>query len=303
MSETEKQPIAVQANSLVSARYRLTLGEQRMILMMISKIGYNDEAFQGYEISIKEFAAIMQINEDCAYREAHAITDRLLKRILRLPQADGSLTKCCWIAEVNHRPGSVTLIPAPSLKPYLLKLRENFTITPIQQVGELRSQYSVRIYMLLRQYSSLGKFELGVDEFRAMLGLEDQYPRFNALRSWVLDAARQELREKSDMYFNLETLKKGKTIVILKFIIVNNKKKLAEPAKGSMGQAAEKAVNALIKQNPPAKRWHFPEHWNEFLEYCKKNDPGLLPIIDSDGPETGIVKYPYRKWLDEVFGR
>ncbi|MCI5184024.1 MAG: RepB family plasmid replication initiator protein, partial [Candidatus Electrothrix sp. AW1] len=54
MQKSKKNPSAVQANSLVSARYRLSLAEQRMVLMMISKIDYNDKAFQGYEISIKE---------------------------------------------------------------------------------------------------------------------------------------------------------------------------------------------------------------------------------------------------------
>ena len=128
--KTEKHPVAVQANSLVSARYRLSLGEQRMVLMMICKIGYEDEAFQGYEIPIKELADTLQLNEDCAYREANAITDKLLKRMLRIKRADGSLLKCNWIAEAIHQPGSVTLTPAPSLRPYLMcnSLRSNQAI-------------------------------------------------------------------------------------------------------------------------------------------------------------------------------
>lgn len=299
MPKNEKHPVAVQANSLVSARYRLTLGEQRMVLMMICKIGYEDEAFQGYEITIKELSGTLQLNEDCAYREANVITDKLLKRMLRIKRADGSLLKCNWIAEAIHQPGSVTLTPAPSLRPYLLELRERFTIVPLAQVKGLRSQYSVRIYMLLRQHLGLGRFEVTVDDFKAMLDIEEKYQKFNELKRWVLEASRKELTEKSDLSFNLETLRTGRTITRLKFIIVKNKPKTAEKTKaGNIAKSLEKIADATVNP-PPVSRWIFPEYWDEFLQYIEKEDPGLLPIIASDGPECMLVKEPYNKWSRE----
>ena len=302
--QAEKQPVAVQANSLVSARYRLTLGEQRMVLMMICKIDYKDEAFKGYVISIKELAETLQLNEDCAYREANVITDRLLKRILRIKRPDGSLLKCNWIAEAIHQPGSVTLTPAPSLRPYLLELRERFTIVPLNQIKGLRSQYSVRIYMLLRQYLGIGSFDLDVDEFKAMLGIDDKYQRFNELRRWVIEAAQKELNEKSDISFKLETIRKGKVISKLRFIIIKKKLKEVKTAKtGNIGKIVEKVTSAAVNPpQPPARRWNFPEYWDEFLKYIEQKDPGLLPIIASDGPECMIVKFPYTKWRREFKG-
>ena len=300
MSKIEKHPVAVQANSLVSARYRLSLGEQRMVLMMICKIGYEDEAFQGYEIPIKELADTLQINEDCAYREANAITDKLLKRMLRIKRADGSLLKCNWIAEAIHQPGSVTLTPAPSLRPYLLELRERFTIVPLAQIKELRSQYSVRIYMLLRQHLGLGRFELTVDDFKAMLGIEEQYQKFNELRRWVLEAAQKELSEKADLSFKLETAKTGKFITRLKFIIIKNKPKAGKNTKaGNVGKSLQKIADSAIKPQPIARQFNFPEYWDEFLKYIENKDPGLQPIIASEGPECFLVKAPYTAWKRE----
>jgi len=298
MPKTEKAlaPVAVQANSLVSARYRLTLGEQFLVLMMISKIGYDDQDFQGYEITIKELADTLQLNEDCTYREANAITDKLLKRPLRIKRADGSLLKCNWIASAEHFPGLVVLTPASKLRPYLLELRERFTKTPLQQVKGLRSQHTVRIYMLLRQHLGLGKFELDVSEFKAMLDIEKQYPRFSELRRWVLESSRRELTEKSDLSFKLETLRTGRTITRLKFIIVKNKPKSSEKTKaGNIAKSLEKISDATFNR-PPVNRWVFPEYWDEFLQYIEKEDPGLLPIIASDGPECMLVKVPYNKW-------
>lgn len=225
MSRKKNSSVAVQSNSLVSAQYRLSLSEQFLVLMMISKIDYKDEDFQGYGISIKELANTLQLNEKCAYREAHTITDKLLKRILRIPRANGSLLKCNWIASAEHFPGRIILTPAPALRPYLLELRERFTKTPLEQVSGLRSQHSVRIYMLLRQYLNLGKFDLTVEEFRNMLSLENQYPRFSELKRWVINPSQKELKLKTDLSFKLITSKNGRSVSSLKFIIINDDRK------------------------------------------------------------------------------
>lgn len=294
MSPSKKNSMAVQANSLISARYRLTLGEQFLVLVMISKIDYKDSDFQGYEISIKELANTLQLNEDCTYREANTITDKLLKRILRIPRADGSLLKCNWIASAEHFPGRIVLTPSPALRPYLLELRKRFTKIPLEQMKGLRRQHTVRIYMLLRQYVGIGSFELTVDEFRAILSLEKQYQRFSEMRRWVLDPAQKELRLKSDLSFKLETTKTGRTIFSLKFIIVKNKIKERKKSEG-------KVVEPFTALHTTTKQRKFPEYWDEFLKYLEQNDPGLLPIIASDGPECGIVKVPYLTWRKEVY--
>lgn len=293
--------MAVQANSLVSARYRLSLFEQRMVLMMISKIDYKDEFFQGYEISIKELSDTLQINKDCAYREAQTITDKLLKRLLRIQQADGSLLKCAWIAEAVHRPGSVTLTPAPSLRPYLLELREQFTKVPLDQVKGLRRQHSVRIYMLLRQHGGLGTFELTVDKFRAILSLKNQYPRFSEMRRWVLDPAQKELKLKADLSFKLETEKTGRAISNLKFIIVRNKQK---PAKKSRGKTARAAVGSAVKPGNTKTKKPEPEEFegsdkelfNEFLEHVKEHDDFIYKRYLAEGYDM-MVKYEHRKFF------
>ena len=307
----KRKALVVQSNSLVEARYKLTNLEQRLIFSLISKLEKDDDDLHEYDISLKELSQLMGIDLANAYNEIAKITRQLMTRVISIRLASGNLLHIHWICRAEHKSGSVALSFMPDLKPYLLHLKSEFTICELETITKFSGKYTIRIYMLLRQYASIGWREFDLDELREILGIEKkEYSEYKEFSRRVIAQAKKEMdavdesgKPKSDLSFEIETIREGRKIVRLKFIIMRNKKKLAKPEKGSMGQAAEKAVNALVKQNPPAKRWHFPEHWNEFLEYCKKNDPGLLPIIDSDGPETGIVKYPYRKWLDEVFGR
>lgn len=50
------------SNSLIEARYRLTLGEQRILYLLASVINPSDEDFKKYRISIKDLAEVFSIS-------------------------------------------------------------------------------------------------------------------------------------------------------------------------------------------------------------------------------------------------
>ena len=294
---------AVQANSLISARYKLSLNEQRIILIMISKISPNDKDFQGYELSVAEIAKLFEMDEKSAYREIILIASNLLKKPLRIKQADGSLLLCNWIAEAVYNTGKLTIKPAPSLKPYLLELRERFTIVPLEQAGKLRSIYSIRIYQFLKQYYNLGSFDLNVSEFREILTLENRYLKFYELRRCVLDVAKKELDEKADLTFTLETIRRGKTIFRLKFIIIKNKKKNKEAdlIDANLGTTSydnkQKTVQSDDLQNEPCLPKMIIQKesealdkkiFNEFLEEVKENDKFIYEYYLKNGRDDHI---------------
>jgi plasmid replication initiation protein len=311
----KRKALVVQANSLVEARYRLTNLEQRLIFSLISKLEKDDDDLHEYDISLKELSQLMGIDLADAYNEIAKITRQLMTRVISIKLPSGNLLHIHWICRAEHRPGSVALSFMPDLKPYLLHLKSEFTICELETITKFSGKYTIRIYMLLRQYSSIGWREFDLAELREILGIEEkEYSEYKEFARRVIAQAKKEMdavdesgRPKADFSFKIETIKEGRKITRIKFILVKNKKKQGEPAMGSIGQAVEKAVAALAKpaasSPPPIRQWRYPEHWSEFLQYIEKEDPGLLPIIASDGPEILIVKHPYRKWLEEVFSR
>ena len=150
---------------------------------------------------------------------------------------------------------------------------------------------------------SIGWREFNLAELREILGIEQkEYSEYKEFARRVIAQAKKEMdavdesgRPKADFSFKIETIKECRKIIRIKLIIVKNKKKQNEPAKGSIGKAAENTVaaiaNRVATQNPQISQWRFPEHWNEFLEYCKKKVPDLPGIFDSDGSECPIAKY------------
>jgi plasmid replication initiation protein len=216
-----KTPMVVQSNRLIEARYRLSLGEQRLILAMISMIGRDDTDFKDYVIRLADFWKFLGTSNKNHYSEAKKITKRLLQRVLEIKTETGGLLQCNWISSAEYIPGKgiVKLCFDPKLKPYLLLLKEEFTRYGLTII-RFKSVYSIRMYGLLKQYEAIGKRRIGVNELRAILGIrEDEYKSYKDLKRRVLCTAQKELGKEADVRFDFDEIKKGRKVVDIDFSV------------------------------------------------------------------------------------
>ncbi|TKB23697.1 replication initiation protein [Desulfopila sp. IMCC35006] len=230
LTKNDKSPLIVQSNKLVESRYTLSVGEQRLVFAVASMIHPDDVDFYPYEIKIRDLASILNIDLNNAYRDADKITDQLMQRVIVIPEDDGPL-KVGWVSscKYNNKKGSISFRFDPSLKPYLLQLRRDFTQSKLTILAQFQSIYSIRIYQLLKQYRKIGHREFRVDDLKEILGIDKgKYAQFKQFRAWVLNQAKKEFEKKDDagfyqcdLSFILETIREGRKITRVKFIIVN----------------------------------------------------------------------------------
>jgi plasmid replication initiation protein len=287
----EKAVTVVQSNKLIEARYSLTVGEARLILAMVSHIKPNDTDLAEYKIPLAELARMFDLAPSNIYGDIDQITDKLMSRVLRIRQENGRILKIQWICRAVHDTGSVTLSFVPDLKPYLLLLKREFTIIDLDAVKDFQSIYSIRLYQLLKQYLSIGWREFGLDELKEILGLEsDQYQVFSDFKKRVLTQAQKEMEAKNskcDLTFQLETLKEGKKITRLRFIIVKRPVEQSQTAKP-------------VQKKAPAAKKHPPlsAEMQEFEQWLKKNDAFMYGFMQEHGPNALMVQAEYRKFLE-----
>lgn len=230
LKKIDKSPLIVQSNKLVESRYTLSVGEQRLVFAVASMIHPDDVDFYPYEIKIRDLASILNIDLNNAYRDADKITDQLMQRVIVIPEDEGPL-KVGWVSscKYNNKKGSISFRFDPSLKPYLLQLRRDFTQSKLTILAQFQSIYSIRIYQLLKQYRKIGSREFRVDDLKEILGIDKgKYTQFKHFRAWVLNQAKKEFEKKDeagfyqcDLSFNLETIREGRKITRVKFIIVS----------------------------------------------------------------------------------
>ncbi len=213
--------IVTQSNHLVEARYNLSLGEQRLILAMIAKIQPDDEDFKPYHISIAELADFLGVAKGSAYSECKKITKSLLGRVLEITET-GRLLQTHWVSSADYIDGTgvVNLSFDPLLKPYLLQLQGNFTSCKFEMLLSFKSQYTIRLYTLLKQYERLKEREIELELLRDMLGLSKTlYTEYKNFKQCILMPVKNELAQKADFYFEFDEIKYGRRVGAIRFRI------------------------------------------------------------------------------------
>lgn len=230
--------IIVKSNYLIEASYRLSLQEQRLILLMVSKIKPDDRDFHVYEIAVRDFNRIVGIKSEAGYQRTKELTKKLLERSLQINK-DNSILQVSWLssAEYFEDKGYVELSFDPKLKPYLLQLKEFFTRYRLQHVIHLKSSYSIKLYELLKQYENIGRRKFTLDELRYKFGLRsDEYPLYANFKQKILSRAQTELNEATDLSISTIEQKQSRKISGITFMI----SKKRQQTTGELPVAGEK---------------------------------------------------------------
>ena len=229
-----KNGIVCQSNKLIEARYSLTTNEQKLVVIMIALINKDDEDFKDYKIRILEFSNLLKLKNKNIHRQVRELLLRLLDRTIVIEKSKHSFLGMGWVSSAEYiaEKGIVELSFDKKLKPYLLELKKEFTKLDLFKIIQFRSNYTIRIYMLLKQYEKIGVREFDLLDFKKKLRVEKLYPRFNNLRQRIIQQAKKEFDEKdkqghflSDINFHFEPIKRGRSVTRIRFIIFQNQHK------------------------------------------------------------------------------
>ncbi len=231
--------IAASNDLLIEAQWpQLKINEQRLVLYMLSLIQRGDDDFKPYRISIRELSNIMGGSRNDLYARFDEATDGLLKKVIRWinpeEKADGRIDKTTWCSSASIIPGKgcVELRFDPTLKPFLLALKGNFTsLGEARAVIRLKNHYSLRIYQFIKYNQGLANVDhrksarVELSWFRDFLAIPDgTYKLFGHLKSKVLLPAKKDIALKTDIEFDFTQIKKGRKVHELEFTWSKNKR-------------------------------------------------------------------------------
>lgn len=222
-----KDQLVVKSNDLIQACTRLSLVEAKIIIFMVGQIKQEDKTFNEHHIHVKKILEDLNLGER-NHEEIIKAAESLLSRTATLYQSEGIL-KVNFLSSAKYytkgiKRGMLRLRFDPCLKPYLLQLREKFTSYKIGNILNLKSVYSLRIYELLKQYENIRKRKITLPVFREILGFKKtEYKQYNHFKTRVILPAQRELKQKTDISFEFEEIKEGRSVAEIEFFIYPNK--------------------------------------------------------------------------------
>jgi hypothetical protein len=220
-----RHPLVVQHNALVNGRFDLTTTETRLFLAMLAQIQRDDTAFVKCELGVQE---LLDPGSSQNYSHIRKVLENFASRLITLetlePDGQRVMTQRTYsaiplLARADYVEGEGLLVLRfnDELQDYLLQLQRHFTQAQLAELMKLKSAVSSRIYWLLREYAAFGKRTIALEELKAILGLSQEYDRFNNFRARVLERAKAELAH-TDLPFTYSTRSKGRTVTHIEFL-------------------------------------------------------------------------------------
>lgn len=279
--------VVVKANSLIEARYRLSIDEVRLLALTVGTLDPTSNR-QIFDFTVADFVReFPEISQDNAYKQIQMAIDRIAERWVKTEDED-RVTEFRWVSSKTYfkKEGRFRIGLTNEIMPYLTQLKGQFTQYQLRNVAGFNSVHAIRIYELVTQYRSIGNREITIENLKEWLQVEDKYPRFNNFKQWVIDPSVTEINEKSDLFIEVEQIKRGRSIHTLNFIIspkpqaVEKPKNLTKSGRPKLPQRPQVLVDSQAEHDWARSCIKILNDWRKQLkEQGKKLDTSDLILL------------------------
>lgn len=252
--------LIVKDNALINASYNLDLIEQRLILLAIvqaRKIGCELSPDRKIQIKVSDYIDIYNVNGRSVYENIKGACATLFERQFTYMEKQKKgirVAKSRWVSEVayNNEMMTVDITFASSVIPLISMLERHFTSYELEQVAELNSKYSVRLYEMLIAWRSQGQTPmLSIEDIRTRLGVgESEYKIMGDFKKRVIDLAINEINKKTDIQATYEQHKAGRKIIGFTFSFQEKSTKNQRNSKKVIKSSKIEQPKQEIEQEP-----------------------------------------------------
>jgi hypothetical protein len=218
----ELKPQNQQPNSITMSKQQFELIEKRIFYLVINQIekGINVQKsmFSG---NLTVSVPIRMLNDN-NYNRIRDAAKALQKRQI-------------WIKDDPKNKEFDVITPFPRIRSngnvlevtlfedtinYFAELGKGYTSYQLMSALSLSSKFSQRIYEMISRFKDTGHWgPISILEFKTLLFIEDKYLEISMFRKRVLETAKKEILEKTELGFNYELIRKGKKYTHIAFTI------------------------------------------------------------------------------------
>ena len=209
----------------------LSLKARKLLYVAISQCKKNDNEFFEYELTVQEFARLMEIAPSNVYAEADKLTDELMHGfVVYRPDGAKGFKKYSLFAKCEYYDGGAIYFKiSPDMTEFFLRLSRNFTQPLLSDFLKMNSPKSMAVWHLMQRemqskkpgVTDIYEFDLSLKELRTATGCENTFERISQFKEKVLDKAIREIRDNCGVVVTYKKLKRGRTIIGFHFYAMN----------------------------------------------------------------------------------
>ncbi len=277
-----------QHNTITSGRTDYSACQLDVLFMLLACIDDSDAPNKRYNIRVKDIELIT--GRKWNYQQLLDSNEEMMSRVFKIEEADG-LRQIVLFSEIKYLDGtgSFDMVINEPARPYFFELKNNYTLLELKSALSCTSKHAKRLYSLACQWRGTGGHTYSIGELKEILGLKDprgkepeQYTKVSQLKEKVLDLAKRQINEHTDIVFDYELLKvRGRSFDTIKlfcgFSKPNLQLQLDIDFKGDIekqkknGELLQKIANiqAVGIRDDLAELWAV-KYWKQFVEEKNK---------------------------------
>lgn len=208
----KEDKVIYQHNVITSGRYDYSACMLDILFMVLSSL--EKEVYE-YNIHVKDIEHLT--GRKWNLKQLRDATESIGSRMFEIETKE-TIDQIWLFSRVKYilGTGSFTVKINQDAAPYFFELRNNFTAMQLKSVLNCTSKYAKRLYAISCQWRAVGSKRFEIKELKEMLGLIDkkgneQFERLSDFKKKVLDVAKNQLNENTDIEFDYELKKRGRS--------------------------------------------------------------------------------------------
>lgn len=250
--------LAVFQNRILDLYKGMSLDEKRLLVLLsplvrTTKIKESESVF----LSANEYARQCGISSTRAYEGLSDASQKLVRRYFSYTTNEGKNTVANWILRSTYDEGGIEVF---FTKEVLTMLQVFDKLNPYTKykkdiILKLKGDYAFEIYHIAKQFEGLEKADIPIDDLKTKLDVPKSYHDLSNFKKRVLDPSCSEISNNTDLNLTYETVKRGRSVIAIRFIIKNKSaKKIVKKTISKDGfqdkNTSQHDVNKLRKLSP-----------------------------------------------------
>lgn len=294
MLELKDGNLVEKSKQLVWARFNhYTAGELRLLETYLSRINPRDPDSSTVQFTLAEYAALMEL-PDLRAEQVKPYLRHFIESSVTIPIEPENrkrtqftiLSLFCegtCLYNEDLRQYVISISCNPKLQDVFFNLAESRYIRyRLRYTKDMKSQYSIRLYSMLRDWLNKGSYTVPIEQLREDLGAKEKsYSQFRRFREWVIDRAVAEINAISDLKVSYTKIKKGRSVtdICFKIKLKPTQKAIESQDKETLAEhGGEWYAEAMGHDISPESAWKLAQ-----LVNCKISE--LHPNIFADQRE------------------
>ena len=246
-----KPPSKVQiSNALIDACYRPdSLYQMRLLLATIAQVKPSQRITHNTEFritaqGIADLIGMAEMGGSYYNQLARAARDLRGMFITIYEYHDGrkrrgDRTEINFVSRCQYvkSEGWVSLQFTPAIIPYITELKGRYKSYLLSTAMKMRSGYGIRLYEQCLRWGFRNEWEVSVEDFRDLMGLQDKYSEVGELKRRVIEPAMRDVNEFTEFRIRFGQRKVARRITHFQFAIESES---TAPARTLVGKKGKK---------------------------------------------------------------